>query len=114
MELFFYATYVAKVFDLIVNQSPWLHEIQSNEKAYNVFAELLIHFYQSCETNFHRFELERFLSREFTGVGAYPMASLLNHSCAPNVMRVMHYNCQQSVVAIRVIQAGEQLFDCYG
>lgn len=47
------------------------------------------------------------------GAGAYAFMSLLNHSCAPNVVRHCHGN---TIVlrAIRPIEDGQQLYDNYG
>lgn len=45
--------------------------------------------------------------------GSYPFCSLINHSCAPNVVRVSH-DCKNFVMVNRPIKAGDQLFDNYG
>ncbi|KAG5671070.1 hypothetical protein PVAND_001284 [Polypedilum vanderplanki] len=47
------------------------------------------------------------------GSGSYSFCSLINHSCAPNVVRVS-YDCKNFVMVNRPIKAGEQLFDNYG
>ncbi|KAL1131590.1 hypothetical protein AAG570_011204 [Ranatra chinensis] len=48
------------------------------------------------------------------GGAVYPLLSLINHSCDPNVVR--HSYCGDAVVltAIQVIKAGDQIFDNYG
>ncbi|KAG5675897.1 hypothetical protein PVAND_005757 [Polypedilum vanderplanki] len=46
------------------------------------------------------------------GSGSLPFASLINHSCSPNVMRI----CEDGKVVFivcRPIQKGSQIFDCY-
>lgn len=57
----------------------------------------------------------RFVGYEIVeiGAGAYAFMSLLNHSCAPNVVRHCHGN---TIVlrAIRPIEIGQQLYDNYG
>lgn len=45
--------------------------------------------------------------------GSYPFCSLINHSCAPNLVRISH-RCRNYVMVNRPIEAGEQLFDNYG
>lgn len=47
------------------------------------------------------------------GSGSYPICSLINHSCAPNIVRVSHNN-KNYVVINRPVASGEQLFDNYG
>ncbi|XP_072021683.1 SET and MYND domain-containing protein 4-like [Amphiura filiformis] len=43
----------------------------------------------------------------------YPTASLMNHSCVPNVIASFHGR-QLVVRAIRTIKAGEEILHCYG
>lgn len=47
------------------------------------------------------------------GSAVYPFCSLLNHSCAPNILRVST-GSRTVLVALRVVEIGEQLFDNYG
>ena len=47
------------------------------------------------------------------GIGSFPFASLLNHSCAPNLFRMTFDGCNYIIVS-RPIKKGEQLFDNYG
>lgn len=46
------------------------------------------------------------------GGAVYPFASLLNHSCSPNVFRISA-GTKQIIVVLRNIKKGEQLLDCY-
>jgi SET domain-containing protein len=50
---------------------------------------------------------------ESIGKAVFPFASLLNHSCAPNVARI-DVESKMYLVLKRPIKAGEQLFDSYG
>lgn len=75
-----------------------------------VLAELLLHFLQSASINSQVLETQ--WQNIFFGKGYYPFASLLNHSCSPNVIRVA-YKKQLAVVALRFIKPGEQLLDSY-
>lgn len=45
--------------------------------------------------------------------GSFAFCSLLNHSCAPNIVRVSH-RCKNYLMVNRPIKGGEQLFDNYG
>lgn len=47
------------------------------------------------------------------GSGSFPFCSLINHSCAPNLVRV-NSGCKNYVIINRPIPAGGQLFDNYG
>lgn len=47
------------------------------------------------------------------GSGSYPLCSLLNHHCAPNIIK-MFSDASIMVVVQRPIKKGEQLFDNYG
>lgn len=46
------------------------------------------------------------------GSGWFPFCSLINHSCAPNVMRI-YVEGKVALIACRPIENGQQLFDCY-
>jgi SET and MYND domain-containing protein 4 len=50
--------------------------------------------------------------RTCLGDGGYAFCSLINHSCCPNVMRIVVEN-RMVLVVERPIKKGEQLFDCY-
>ena len=43
----------------------------------------------------------------------FPLSSLINHSCDPNVVR-HYYSCNGVVRSIRTIMKGEELLDNYG
>lgn len=114
-DLFQRATVAAVMFLQVAQNTTWSKECESSESARNVLLDLLFRFLQTCPTNFHSLSVVEAVDTDNSdyGSGAYPFASLLNHSCAPNVMRVA-CNAQQIVMALRVIQPGEQLFDNYG
>lgn len=46
------------------------------------------------------------------GSGWFPFCSLINHSCAPNVVRI-YVEGKVVLVACRPIDKGSQLYDCY-
>lgn len=46
------------------------------------------------------------------GSGWFPFCSLINHSCAPNVVRI-YVEGRVVLIACRPIEKGSQLFDCY-
>lgn len=52
--------------------------------------------------------------RSDVGSGLYPLSSLLNHSCNPNVFHVHMADGVFGLYALRVIRPNEMLFDSYG
>lgn len=86
------------------------NECQTNKKSAAVLLNLLFHFLQSAPVNFMYHDAAA--SNDTCGAGSYPVAGLLNHSCSPNVIRVMRKS-QQWIIALRVIKPGEQLFINY-
>lgn len=110
-ELFQYAALSG-----ILHRFLSIGKLQPNMSARNgqcstILAELLIHFLMSASVNC--LELHTTERRLCFGKGLYQYASLLNHSCSPNVMRVV-YKSKQAVVALRIIKPGEQLLMSYG
>jgi hypothetical protein len=87
-------------------------------KAHSEFiTKFITRVIQIYDSNFHGicgWSLKRSDKREaqMIGVGCYSFASLINHSCAPNVNRYYLYD-KMMVVVDRPIKRGEQLFDCY-
>jgi hypothetical protein len=78
------------------------------------FIRRIIRIYDS---NFHGicgWSLQQYDNHEakMIGVGCYIFASMLNHSCAPNVNR-MYVNDKMIIVVDRPIKKGQQIFDCY-
>lgn len=50
--------------------------------------------------------------QEPVGSGSFLFASLLNHSCAPNILRVC-VDAEIYIIVCRRIAKGSQIFDCY-
>lgn len=49
---------------------------------------------------------------QMIGTGFYAFASLINHSCYPNVNRI-YMDGKVFIIVARPIRSGEQIFDCY-
>jgi tetratricopeptide (TPR) repeat protein len=63
----------------------------------------------SCSTNFSQFSQDSF------GIGIYPMASIINHSCQPNA--IVHFSNSSTVLKLRAtkdIKKGEPIVISYG
>lgn len=76
------------------------------------FLNTLLHFVQVASVNTHALGFSNVGPTVFGG-GLFALCSLVNHSCAPNVVRIAD-GITNVVVVRRVIKAGEQLFDSYG
>lgn len=50
--------------------------------------------------------------QEPVGSGSFLFASLINHSCVPNIMRIC-VDAEIYIIACRKIEKGSQIFDCY-
>jgi hypothetical protein len=88
-----------------------------NEEQQAMFREFVFKFSVLCVTNNHclyrTFEANGKVDYENIGMAIFPFASLLNHSCAPNLSR-NNVGLKMYLVVKRPIKAGEQLFDSYG
>ncbi|CRK91552.1 CLUMA_CG005209, isoform A [Clunio marinus] len=100
---------------LILNSS--LQNILRSDENGKFFMNFMFKHIQIAESNFHELyslkaeKMEQ--SNEQFGVGSFPFASLLNHSCLPNVFRLSSDGLNYVIVA-RHIEKGEQIFDNYG
>lgn len=86
----------------------------SNEKFIFKFISKVLDIY---DCNFHGIcgwsrKKSEIQNAQMIGVGCYPFASLINHSCYPNINRI-YQNDKMLIVVDRPIRKGEQLFDCY-
>lgn len=103
-----------KDFSEIFNQHPYLKELWAQHKDF--INEYVIRMHQIEILNFHGIKgrsLKKSDSfRRCVGDGSYAFCSLLNHSCCPNVMRIVVDSCMV-VTAEKPIKANEQIFDCY-
>lgn len=82
----------------------------------NILLELLFRHLQIAPMYFHTLSLadKQYQSSQggVRGSGAYPFCSLINHACAPNIVRIP-FGTKMVIFALRVIKSGEQLFDNY-
>lgn len=116
-DLFQRAGVVAIMVNLFQNQSP-VKDLLLTERNMDFFRRFLFKQSQISASNYHginggvlsRSEVEENVQR---GGGSFPFCSLINHSCAPNLVR-LSYKTANYVVVNRAIPAGGQLFDNYG
>lgn len=80
---------------------------------------LMLHHNMTSASNMHSIESimenkdHKFLKSCNFSSGAYGFLSLLNHSCCPNVDRVVN-DTTITLMALRPIKKGQQIFDNYG
>jgi tetratricopeptide (TPR) repeat protein len=76
--------------------------------------KFLLHLYQIQRHTISSIERYSLASKkqETVGAGNFLFGAYINHSCSPNVMRLVVKN-KMCLIVIRAIATGEQLFDCY-
>lgn len=108
---------VAIISNLLLKHTM-LNNLLTTEEDQDFFRCFIFKQTQIAASNYHgvfngvvkKTELE---SNPQYGSGSFPFCSLINHSCAPNLVRVSS-GCKNYVVINRPIDVGEQLFDNYG
>lgn len=103
----------------ILENHPDLKDIfESNKDFIREFLQ------RQCQTNDHYFhgifghKITSNDSRAYQelqqsiGSGWFPFCSLINHSCASNIMRI-YIDGRIALIVSRFIPSGSQLFDCY-
>jgi hypothetical protein len=93
-----------------------LKTVFKTERARDFYVRFIVKQTQIAAQNYHGIfdgVFKHKTSTEQYGSASYPFCSLINHSCAPNVVRVS-YNCINYLMVNRPIKAGGQLFDNYG
>lgn len=103
----------------ILMQHTALKEVVSTDREVDLLIELIYRHLQTASTNFHRLETlanvrnANNLDDVSYGSGAYAFCSLINHSCAPNIVR-LPIGQRIAIFVLRPIKACEQLLDNYG
>lgn len=77
------------------------------------FKEAVLKQLQVAACNFHEVNELQGINLVQFGDGAYPVLSMFNHSCNPNVTRT-NYGTTNVLYAIRTIKNGQQCYDNYG
>lgn len=102
--------FCAIMWHFLINYTD-LHLLLKTEAMKDFFLNMLIHFHYT--SIIHKHKLGPSESDTNYGCGYFALSSLLNHSCAPNVFRLLADGDTIVVVVQRVIKAGEQLFAGY-
>ncbi|KAJ8712222.1 hypothetical protein PYW07_005064 [Mythimna separata] len=108
--------HILAVKNFVAMENP---EIRRNLKIYT--ANTLMRHLMTAPTNMHGItsniedEDGNYVDEVNIGCGAYPFLSLINHSCAPNVVRFTKLGTNiVTLFALRPIKKGEQILDNYG
>ncbi|XP_053683937.1 SET and MYND domain-containing protein 4 [Sabethes cyaneus] len=115
------SVYAIILSDILLNKSPLKHICGSNESHSDLIRNLLFHHAQTAPVNMHSMmymdycpeENEQFQQAPL-GCGSFPILSNINHSCAPNLVRITLPNGHVAALINRPIKKGDQLYDNYG
>jgi SET and MYND domain-containing protein 4 len=113
-DLFQRAGIVAIMTHIYLNYTK-LKDVLDSDNAKNFYRRFVFKQTQIAAINYHGIydsAADEQTSDKY-GSGSYAFCSLINHSCAPNLVRVSH-QCKNYVLVNRPIYAGQQLFDNYG
>lgn len=100
-----------------LNKHSNLKRILADDCNARFFMKFMYRQSQIAESNYHELYAlspqKFFQENEQYGVGCFPFASLLNHSCSPNVFRLTHDGFNY-IITSRCIKKDDQVFDNYG
>lgn len=115
-DLFGVAAVTAVLYDQLMERTNFKF-LLPNERDQDVLMELLFRFLQIARMYYHTLSLS---NRQYhspqggvIGSATFPFCSLINHSCAPNIIRIP-FGTKMVIFVLRKIKKGEQLFDNYG
>lgn len=122
-DLFQRSNLCAIVWFLLSNHTD-LNLILKTRDMEDLFLNTLFRFGQAAAVNYHTLasmaktdpssvDMDGMYSPKQFGSGSFALCSLLNHSCAPNVVRVSDGDTNV-VIVNRIIKKGGQIFDNYG
>lgn len=114
-DLFQRSNVCAILCNVMLNHSPALKSILQTESDKKLFRTFIFKQTQISAMNYHGLNslLQGSIEQKQFGSASLPFCSLINHSCAPNVVRVS-FGTNVYVITNRTIKKGEQIFDNYG
>ncbi|EDW35856.1 GL16991 [Drosophila persimilis] len=115
-DLFQRSVVCAVLKHFIIEYTP-LKDFLGGEDGRNFFTDLLFRHLQTSPSNMHGIDLVEQVNEtkddQTHSSGAYAFLSLLNHSCAPNTLRI-YEGTKAYLFVLRPIKAGNVLYDNYG
>lgn len=116
VEKFRRAIVCAILCDLLSEHSR-MHSMLSDAGNANFFMRFMHRHTQIAESNYHELYAlspqKPYQHNEQFGVGSFPFASLINHSCSPNVFRLT-FNSFNHIIVSKRIEKGHEILDNYG
>lgn len=114
MDMIFGSIYATLLYSKLLEHTSVkdMLSFDESEAARVALAELVHHSFLIVRQNCHMLLTFDAKKSENIGGGIYPFASLINHSCSPNIFRISS-GTRNVFVVLRVIKKGEQLVDCY-
>lgn len=116
-DLFQRAVICATIKNILLEYTPLKTLLGENIENHSFFADFFFKHLQTASSNMHSIDLIEQVGEtkddECFATGAYPFLSLLNHSCAPNVVRI-HRGTTTILFVLRHIEANGKLYDNYG
>lgn len=109
---------VAAMICFLIKSNEIIVDIFTDEPSNMIlFYDLLYIHLQTSPTNFHSIDIAEI--KNYDGdlsysAGVYPFCSMINHACAPNVIRCGLKNNMIGLFVFRKISKNKQLFDNYG
>nr|XP_019565117.2 SET and MYND domain-containing protein 4 [Aedes albopictus] len=98
-----------------------LGKLCDNNESHDLIRTLLFRHAQTSPVNMHSIMFMDYTPKENEkysqlnlGCGSFPILSMINHSCAPNLVRMTLPNGNVVALVNRPIKKGGQLFDNYG
>ncbi|XP_039430139.1 SET and MYND domain-containing protein 4-like [Culex pipiens pallens] len=92
--------------EFMLFKSPAMASLANTRPRQDLIRELVYHHALTVGTSMR-------ISNRDRSLGAYPLASMINHGCGANVMRVGLPGGRVAIVATRQIAPGEQIFEDY-
>ncbi|XP_055593209.1 SET and MYND domain-containing protein 4 [Uranotaenia lowii] len=113
--------YAIVLSDALFNKT-WLKDICDGTESHRDFVRVLIfHHSQTSPVNMHstmyinyRPNTADVHAHDNLGCGAFPILSMINHSCSPNMVRITLPDGRNMAFLNRPLKKGDQIFDNYG
>ncbi|XP_058448673.1 SET and MYND domain-containing protein 4-like [Malaya genurostris] len=107
--------------ETLLNNTPLISLCGSNESYRDLIRVLVFRHSQTSPVSMHTMscinyfpnEIEQFKDCQLA-CASFPIQSLINHSCEPNIQRITIPNGRIAMIVLRPIEKGGQLFDNYG
>uniref|UniRef100_A0A182MX98 SET domain-containing protein n=1 Tax=Anopheles dirus TaxID=7168 RepID=A0A182MX98_9DIPT len=114
--IFFFATLIHL---LMIEQTELGPMCEANPELRKLLFDLVLHYLQTIRDKafqrvFWKYRTsQRSYGNEGNALTCFPLISMLNHSCAPNVFNLPLRDHRSAIVVLHPVRNGEQLFLCF-